>query len=238
MELECFERFSRQLDLLGVEGQEKLMKSSALVVGVGGLGSMVSLLLAYAGIGRLILIDKDVVEESNLNRQVLHWSRDKGRPKVVSAAEKLREINPGMKVDVYRSEASRTLLEELIPQVDVVLDGLDNWRTRFLVDRVAWEKEKPFIHAGVSEYYGQVIPVLRGVTPCLRCIMKTAATMTERPVQVIVPVVAAIASIEALEAIKILSGIGRPSYGKMIVVDMWSLSIEKIDVSDLDCGDC
>ena len=229
-------RFDRQLRILGTRGQERLWESTALIVGVGGLGSFEALLLAYAGIGKIILVDRDVVEESNLNRQVLHWARDKGKPKVVSAREKLVEINPYMEVEGYSEPVTYDLVLRLAGRADIVLDGLDNWESRFIVDKAAWEKGKPFIHAGVEEFYGQVAPILRGKTPCLRCIMRGVSTTTGRP-SVIVTTVSAIASFAVLEAIKILTGVGSPIYGKMAFIDTLGYEINVVDISGLECND-
>ncbi len=232
-----FRRYARQLALIGVEAQEKLFRSSALIVGVGGLGSMEALLLAYLGIGRLVLVDKDTVEESNLNRQVLHWETDMGKAKVLSAKEKIERINSSITVEAVHQPLSEELLEDIVPRVDIVMDGLDNWESRFLVDRVAWRKGKPFIHAGVDGFYGQVAPIARGRTPCLRCIVGPVPR-ERREVQVVVPTIALVASIAVTEALKVLTGVSRPAYGKMIVADLLSYDLTVVDISGLGCGLC
>ena len=226
---EELERYDRQIRLIGIEGQERLKKSKVLVVGIGGLGSPAALYLAAAGVGEIVLVDSERVEPSNLNRQVLHWTRDIGELKVKSASEKLRELNPNVKIRAYSELADERLLEEVVPQVDVVIDGLDNWSTRFALNRVCVKYKKPLVHAGVYGVYGQALLVVPGITPCLQCIV-VKEPPTQRPFPILGPVPGLMAMIQVMEAIKILTGYGRPALNKLIVFNGYSMEFQEISV--------
>lgn len=224
------ERYDRQIRLLGLEGQEKLKKSRILVVGIGGLGSPVSIYLTAAGVGELILVDPGIVELSNLNRQILHWTRDIGRYKTSSAQEKLFELNPNVKITVYPLQADESLLENLVPGVDLVIDALDNWETRLVLNKICVKHRKPLIHGGVSGFYGQVLVVIPGITPCLNCIISTVKK-THETIPVIGPTPGVIAMIQVTEAIKILTGVGKPALNKLIVYNGYNMEFHVLDVS-------
>ncbi|MET1101406.1 MAG: HesA/MoeB/ThiF family protein [Pyrodictiaceae archaeon] len=215
------------MELLGHDAREKLSKAHVAIMGVGGLGSMEAQLLAYLGVGRLILVDNDNVEEGNLDRQVMHWEEDLGTPKVYSAARKIRRINSAVKVETYRFDITRSpnLLNKVVSRVDIVLDGLDNWDARLAVDEAAWRLGKPFIHAGVQRLYGQVAPLARGKTTCLRCVLgviRRGLDRRKRRTVTLIPAVAIVASTAVFEAVKIITGSGEPNYGKMIIIDLYS----------------
>lgn len=227
---EELERYNRQILLFGVEAQEKLKKSKVLIVGVGGLGSPAALYLVAAGVGELILVDFEKVELSNLNRQVLYWTRDIGRLKVEAAAEKLRELNPNVILKAYAVKGDEESLEPLVKEVDLVVDGLDNWETRFILNKLCVKYRKPFIHAGVHGLYGQLLIVIPGVTPCLQCILPRAPKETHRfPVLGTTPGVLALLQVN--EAIKILTGYGKPAINKLIVYNGHELVFNEVAVS-------
>ncbi len=235
---EELERYDRQIRLFGVEAQEKLKKSSVLVLGVGGLGTAASLYLTAAGVGRLIIVDSEVVELSNLNRQVLYWTSDVGRPKVEAAAEKLRALNPNVEVVPIKSAISEDLLERLVPQVDVVVDGLDNWKTRFLVNRVVVKHRKPFVHAGIQGLYGQLLVVVPGKTPCLQCILPREPE-ERRPFPVLGATPGILALMQVTEAIKLITGYGEPALGRLIVYDGYHMALHSVQVSrNPECPVC
>ncbi len=222
-------RYDRQLPVFGVEGQAKLKETSVAVIGAGGLGSFELLYLAGLGVGKIVIVDGDTVEESNLNRQVLHWEEDIGKPKALSAAEKIRRFNPYIEVEAVPERLTERNAEEIIGRVDAVLDALDNWETRFLIDRVAYKLEKIFVHAGIYGLEGQVIPIVPGETSCLRCLLPPKLTSPPR-FPAIAPTVGIIAGIAVIELIKILTGIGESNKGKMIVFDGYTMEIMRVDL--------
>src|SRR5512137_1899556 len=150
------ERYKRQIMLFGAEGQELLKKAHIFVAGAGGLGSPVSLYLAVAGIGTLTIVDRDEVDQSNLNRQILHYDCDIGRKKTVSAEEKLRAINPDIRIRVIDTTIWEENVAELVGKADGIVDAMDNYHTRYLLNDVAIKKKIPLFHGAVCGFYGQV----------------------------------------------------------------------------------
>lgn len=223
------ERYDRQVRLFGLEGQLKLKRSRVLVAGLGGLGCPASLYLVAAGVGEVILVDSEVVELSNLNRQILYWTEDVGRAKVDVAVEKLRRLNPEVRVRGVKTVITEELLEELVPQVDVVLDGLDNWRTRFLVNRICVRHRKPFIHAGIHGMYGQLLVVIPGRTPCLQCLIPREPPEI-RPFPVLGTTPGIMALMQVTEAIKLLTGVGELALNKLIVYDGYTMTFREVQV--------
>ncbi len=224
-------RYSRQIMIFGEEGQKKLKSSRVAVIGVGGLGSASSTYLAAAGVGKLVLVDKDVVELDNLNRQVLHWTRDIGRLKVESAAEKLRELNPEIEVEGIAMEVNEDTIYDIIKEVDVVVDGLDNWSTRVVVNKACVKLRKPFVHAGVHGLYGQLTVIIPYESPCLQCIVPLIGTKPKSgtfPVLGTTPAI--LATIQAQEVIKLITGYGRPLIGKLLIFDGTTTTFTTIEV--------
>lgn len=168
---EQLDRYSRHIILqdVGPEGQAKLMGAKVLVVGAGGLGSPIALYLAAAGVGTIGIVDADVVEISNLQRQVIHFSSDIQRPKVDSAAEKMRAINPDIEVNSYKLYLNASNIKEIISDYDFVLDGTDNFATKFLVNDACVMAGIPFSHGGILRFDGQTMTVLPGRSACYRC---------------------------------------------------------------------
>lgn len=227
---EELERYDRQIRLFGIEAQERLKKARVLVVGVGGLGTASSLYLAAAGVGELILVDRERVELSNLNRQILYTTSDIGKLKVEAAAEKLRQLNPNVNVVPLAREITEDLLEELVPRVDIVVDGLDNWKTRFLVNDACVKHGKPFVHAGIYGVYGQLLVVVPGKTPCLRCILPKEPPEV-RPFPVLGTTAGLMAMMQVTEAIKLITGYGIPALNKIIVYNGYSMTFHEVSVS-------
>ena len=237
---EELERYDRQLRIegFGLEGQLKLKKARVAVIGLGGLGCPASIYLAAAGVGHLRLVDNGRVELSNLNRQVLHWDKDLDKLKVESAAEKLRELNPHVNIEAIPIELDEGNILDLLEGVDLVIDGLDNWRTRFLVNEACVKLGIPFVHAGVKGFYGQMTTILPGKGPCLKCIIKG-----EPPEEALFPVLgptpAVLACLQAIEAIKLLVGLGEPLVGRLLVFDGLRMRFEEIIVRrDENCPVC
>ncbi len=223
------ERYLRQVPIIGARGQERLARSSVLVVGAGGLGSPIITYLACAGVGRILIVDGDVVEPSNLNRQFLYRESDVGRPKALVAAERVRELNSSVEVEAYQARLTDELASRLMAVVDLAVDALDNWASRLILNRAAVSAGKPLVHGGVDRLYGQVTTVIPGRTPCLQCIAPPGAERI-RGGPILGPVAGIVGSIEALEVLRILSGLGPGLAGRLLVVDCSSMSFETVEL--------
>jgi len=210
-------RYGRQIIYpgFGEIGQKRLKASHVLVIGEGGLGCAVSMYLTYAGIGHITIVDDDSVELSNLNRQMLHWEGDIGKKKPVSAAHKLRKINSGIRITSVCKKVTEDNVDEIIKGVDVVIDGLDNFKTRFVLNAACVRQKIPFIHAGVNGLLGQIATIVPGKTPCLACIYSTPPVSEETiPVFGVTP--ALVASLQVMETIKLIAGFGETLQGRML----------------------
>jgi len=234
------ERYSRQVLIrgFGEEGQRKLKRAHVLVAGLGGLGSPAAMYLAAAGVGRLTILDAQRVELSNLNRQVLHWHLDVGRSKAGSAIEKLYAMNPDVKVEAKLERITSKNVDSLIEGADVVVDGMDNFPTRYLLNEACVRARVPFVHGAVEGLVGQLTTILPGKGPCLRCIIPK-----EPPRKPVFPVLGAtpgtIGCLQALEVIKLITGLGRPLVGEMLLFNGEDLSFEKIKIErDPRCPVC
>ncbi|RWX48556.1 Molybdopterin or thiamine biosynthesis adenylyltransferase [Candidatus Electrothrix marina] len=211
---EQLKRYSRHIILqdVGPEGQAKLMEAKVLVVGAGGLGSPIALYLAAAGVGTIGIVDADVVEISNLQRQVIHFSSDIQRPKVDSAAEKMRAINPEIEVNSYKLYLDASNIKEIISDYDFVLDGTDNFATKFLVNDACVMAGIPFSHGGILRFDGQTMTVLPGRSACYRCSFRQPPPPEAVPSCSQAGVLGAIAgmlgTIQAAEALKFITGAG------------------------------
>ncbi|MEM3948263.1 MAG: HesA/MoeB/ThiF family protein [Zestosphaera sp.] len=229
------ERYLRQLALLGHDGQERLRRARVVVAGVGGLGSTASMLLVAAGVGKVMLCANGVVELSNLNRQILYREEDLGKPKALTAASKLGSLNSDVEVVGYVEDVRSDRFREEVSNADLIVDCLDNWAARIVVDKTAWALGKPLVHGGISEFYGQVTTVVPGVTKCLRCVLnlseERASKIAERPPQVIGPTPALVGAIEAVEAIKLLTGAGELLTNKLLVVDLKRYEFTKLELT-------
>jgi adenylyltransferase/sulfurtransferase len=220
------------------QGQRALRKSCTAIVGVGGLGTWVAELLARAGVGTLRLIDGDTVELTNLHRQGLFSTADAEmrRAKVSAAEMRLRDINPQVRVEARFERMDSRSAHRLLGGADLVLDGLDNYLGRYIVNDYCVRRGVPWVFAGVLGAQGQVMPVLPGRTACLRCVMPSppppCAEPTCRTAGILGPAVAAIAAIEALEAIKILAGKEAVASRRLLKVDFWTGEVSGIDSSD------
>jgi molybdopterin/thiamine biosynthesis adenylyltransferase len=230
-------RYHRQILMLGESGQERLKESRVLIAGAGGLGTVVSTYLAAAGVGILRIVDCDVVEESNFNRQILHWSYDLGRLKTASVAEKLAALNPLIRVEEISRRIDETNIDAMAETCDLIVDAMDNFPTRYLLNRTALRKGIPFIHGAVRGLFGQATTVLPGKTPCLRCIFPGT------PLPEVFPIIGAtcgvIGSVEATEVIKLITGRGEPLAGRLFIWDGLAVSADSLAVErDPVCPDC
>jgi len=208
------ERYHRHtiLEQIGAAGQEKLLASSVLIVGLGGLGSPAALYLAGAGVGTLGLLDGDHVDISNLQRQIIHRTDDVGRPKIISAQEKIRAINPDVTVQTYKEWARADNLRSIAREYDFVIDCVDNFAGKFLINDACYLERTPFSHGGILQFDGQLMTVLPGQSACCRCVFSAppapGAVPTGRDAGVFGVLPGVIGSLQATEAIKTLLGVG------------------------------
>jgi molybdopterin/thiamine biosynthesis adenylyltransferase len=234
------QRYDRQMLIpgFGEAGQEKLKKATVFLAGAGGLGSPAAIYLAAAGIGTLRIADRDVVDPSNLNRQVLHWETDIGGKKALSAAEKLRRMNPHIKIETLPVTIDESNIAGLVGDADVIVDAMDNLPARYLLNRAAIEKRIPFIHGAVYGFEGRVMTVLPGRTACLNCVYHGATVPTAKfPVIGVTPGV--IGCIQATEAIKYIVGVGDLLTDRLLEYDGLSMKFSELKVrKDPDCDHC
>jgi len=224
------ERYDRQIMIFGRDGQEKLKSSKVAVVGVGGLGSPVAYYLASAGIGTLLLIDEQKPELSNLNRQILHWEEDLGKnPKPLSAKWKLERFNSDIKIETFLGRLTGKNIDKVLEGVDVIVDCLDNFETRFLLDEYAHRKRIPLVHGAVEGTFGQVTTIVPGKTKSLREIFPNVREKKGK-FPIIGATAGVIGSIQAMEVIKLLTGFGEPLLNKLLLVD---LAYNTFDVVEL-----
>lgn len=225
------ERYDRQIRIpsFGFNGQEKLRKAKVAVAGVGGLGCLTATYLTAAGVGRLMLIDNGKVELSNLNRQILHWEDDVGRGKVESAVEKLGKLNPHIKIDVKVAEINTENVYSLIKGSDVVVDGMDNFKTRHILNEACVKLGIPFIHAAVHEFEGTLLTIIPGKGPCLRCLIPENPIET-KSIAVLSVTPAVMASLQVMETIKLITGIGEPLVGKLLFFNGLHMEFKEVTV--------
>ncbi len=238
-------RYSRHLIIpdVGVDGQKRLKNAKVLCVGAGGLGSPGLMYLAAAGVGTLGIIDFDTVDESNLQRQIIHGVSDIGRPKAESAAATVREINPLVNVQIHNIALDRENVREIFSQYDLIVDGTDNFATRYMVNDAAVLLGKPYVWGSIYRFDGQASVFWAEHGPCYRCLYP------EPPPPGMVPscaeggvlgvLCASIGSIQVTEAIKLLTGIGEPLVGRLMVYDALEMEYRKIKVrKDPNCVLC
>jgi adenylyltransferase/sulfurtransferase len=244
------ERYQKQVLFSGIgeAGQLKLLESHALVVGCGALGSVIADQLARAGVGRLRIVDRDFVETSNLQRQVLYDEQDVADqlPKAVAAARKLARINSSIRIEPVVADINRHNILELMPDVQVVVDGTDNFETRFLINDASLETGIPWINGGCVGSHGQVMTIIPGRTACFRCLIPTSpqagATETCDTAGVLAPAVNVVASLEVIETLKLLTGQSEQIDSVLTVIDVWDGTYRRLKLGDLsrqsDCPAC
>jgi len=241
---EQIRRYSRQIVLPGVggKGQRKLLNAKVFLVGAGGLGSPAAIYLAAAGVGRLGICDSDTVDLSNLQRQILHHTHDLGKPKVVSAAEAIAHINPEVEVVQYPVRLSSENIIDIITDYDIVVEGSDNFPTKYLVNDACFLAGKPNVHAGIFRFESQVT-VLRPGTGCLRCIWPEPPPPDMVPscqeAGVLGALPGIVGAIQATEVIKLILGLGEPLVGSLLVFDALGMEFYKAGYNRrLDCALC
>ena len=244
---EQLERYSRHIILqeVGVKGQKKLLNASVLIIGAGGLGAPAALYLAAAGVGTIGIVDADEVDLSNLQRQVIHTTNDVGKAKVKSAAETMEAINPDVTVKTYRTFVDSSNIMDLIKDYDFIIDGTDNFPAKFLINDACVMAKKPFSHAGIIRFKGQLMTYVPGEGPCYRCVFKNPppkdAVPTCKQAGVIGAMGGVIGSLQAMEAIKYIIGKGDLLTGKLLTYDALKMEFHTIKLPKDDhcavCGD-
>jgi adenylyltransferase/sulfurtransferase len=238
-------RYSRHLIMpeVGIQGQRKLKAASVLLIGTGGLGSPLSLYLTAAGVGRIGLVDYDVVDETNLQRQVIHFTSDVGKPKLESAAGKLSDINPYVVIEKHNVPLTSENALDILANYDVIIDGTDNFPTRYLVNDACVLLGKPNVYGSIFRFEGQLTVFYAKEGPCYRCLFPEppppglVPSCAEGGVLGILP--GTIGTLQATEAIKLILGIGKPLIGRMILYDALDMSFDTIKLrKNPDCPVC
>lgn len=241
---EQMERYSRHIILqeVGVKGQEKLLNARVLIIGSGGLGSPAAMYLAAAGVGTIGIADADKVDLSNLQRQILHSTKDVGIPKVASARETIEALNPDVRVNTCHTFVTPENIMELIEDYDFVIDATDNFASKFLINDACVIAEKPFSHAGISGFQGQLMTWVPGEGPCYRCIFKDPPPedAAGRQTGIIGAVAGVIGSLQATEAVKYIVGAGDLLTGKLLTYDALKMEFRtvKLPRKVTDCPVC
>ena len=238
------EFYSRQVILkeLGTKGQQKLCDAKVAVVGVGGLGTVSSLYLALAGVGYLRVIDQDILETKNLHRQILYTTDDLDYPKVEAAAARLEKINPLVKAEPISENVNAGNVERLLEGVDVVVDGLDNMATRYLINRVCVKRKIPYVFGAGIGMEGNLSVFASPETPCLECVLPNLSDNELLKCDtrgVLGATTGIIGAMQAFEAIKVIAGVGEPLKGKLMICDFTDMSFTTIDIAKrANCPSC
>jgi molybdopterin/thiamine biosynthesis adenylyltransferase len=241
------ERYSRQTLFaeVGKDGQARLAAARVVIIGCGALGAIQAETLGRAGVGTLALVDRDFVEESNLQRQIMFDESDalNRYPKAIAAARRLSRVNSSIRVEPVITDVNYENVEELIAGADLVMDGTDNFETRYLINDACIKAEVPWIYGAAVGSYGLTMTILPGHSPCLRCLLEAIPDPGSGPTcdtaGVLLPIVSIIGSIQAAEALKVLTGRLDRLHRSLISVDVWDLKIDRLDVSSLvDRSNC
>ncbi|HEX6971676.1 MAG TPA: molybdopterin-synthase adenylyltransferase MoeB [Limnochordia bacterium] len=238
-------RYSRHILLpeVGGTGQRKLKEARVFIVGAGGLGSPAAFYLAAAGVGTIGVVDDDAVDTSNLQRQILHRTEDVGRPKVESAARALRAINPHVDVITYKERLTASNVRAIIREYDVIVDGVDNFPTRYLVNDACVLEGKPLVDAGVLRWDGVILTVQPRVGPCYRCIFPEPPPPGLVPscqeAGVIGAITGVMGTLQALEAVKVILGVGETLNGRLLLFDALQSRFREVKARrDPGCAVC
>lgn len=233
------DRYSRQtlFEGIGEEGQARLAQSTVVIIGCGALGAVAAETLARAGVGHLTLVDRDFVEESNLQRQIIFEESDalERLPKAIAAANRLARVNSDIEVEPVISDVNYENVEEIIAGADVVIDGTDNFETRFLINDACLKTKTPWIYGAAVGSYGLTMTIVPPISPCLRCVLEAMPEPGSGPTcdtaGVIMPIVTTIASIQAAEAMKLLTGRIGDLHRSLIRIDVWDFQFNRLDLS-------
>lgn len=230
------QRYTRHiiLDTVGVEGQQKISQAKVLVIGTGGLGSPVLLYLAAAGVGTLGVVDNDVVDLTNLQRQIIHFTPDVDREKTASAKEKINRLNPNVTVNVYNEYVDSKNILGIIEDYDFIVDGSDNFATKFLINDACVLANKPFSHAGVLQFVGQTMTIIPGESTCYRCVFheppppNSVPSCSEAGLLGTIPGV--FGTIQATEALKYIIGKGDLLTDRLMIFDALDMEFRNVKV--------
>jgi len=228
------ERYARHIILkdVGIEGQLKLLNSKVLIVGAGGLGSPAALYLAAAGVGTIGIADGDVVDLSNLQRQIIHSTKDIGILKTKSAKQKMQELNPDINIITYNSYLDASNIQDIVKEYDFVIDGADNFATKFLINDACVLANKAFSHGGILRFVAQTMTIVPNVSACYACVFDSPPPANSVPTCSSAGVLGSIAgvlgSIQATEAIKYITGAGELLTDKLLIADLASMDFDKI----------
>ena len=237
------ERYSRHIviDEIGESGQKQLLNAKVLIIGAGGLGSPAAMYLAAAGVGTIGIADADRVDLSNLQRQIMHSYNDFNKPKVQSAGETLSLINSDVKINEHYTFIDETNIKEIIENYDFIIDAADNFSTKFLINDACVKLRKPFSHAGVIRFNGQLMTYVPECGPCYRCIFKEPPPDNEvlncSQAGVIGAMCGVIGSLQAMEAVKYITGVGELLTGSLLVCDAMTMEFRKVKLPECT-GDC
>jgi adenylyltransferase/sulfurtransferase len=238
------DRYSRQVlfDGIGRAGQERLASSRVCIIGCGALGTIHAQTLSRAGVGHIRLVDRDFVEISNLQRQILFEEGDEGLPKAVAAARRIQRINSEVEAEPMIKDVNFENVEQIISGSDLVLDGTDNFEARFLINDACAKLNIPWIYGAAVGSEGTTMTIIPGRGPCLRCLIpqipEPGSGLTCDTAGVIMPIISAIGSIQAAEAIKLLTGQLDKLHRSIIHMDVWDFRLTRIDISDVDRSGC
>lgn len=238
-------RYSRQIMLpeMDIAGQQKLVDAKVLIIGMGGLGCPIAMYLAAAGVGHLVIADDDTVELTNLQRQIAHSEANIGQAKVASVEQTLKELNPKVKITTLNQRVLEEGLDSLVASVDIVIDACDNFTTRFAVNRSCVALAKPLVSGAAIRMEGQVVVFdpRDAESPCYRCLYEEGDDEDASCSQngVMAPLVGIIGSVQAMEAIKLLTGIGRPLVGRLLLLDASTMQWREMKLPrDENCPTC
>jgi molybdopterin/thiamine biosynthesis adenylyltransferase len=244
---EQLERYSRHIILkeVGVKGQKRIMEGKVLIIGAGGLGAPAAMYLAAAGVGTIGIADADKVELSNLQRQIIHTTSDLGKPKVESARETMNAMNPDTAVAVYHEWINASNITDIIQDkdYDFIIDGTDNFPIKFLINDACVMQEKPFSHAGIIRFQGQLMTYIPGKGPCYRCVFREPpppdAVPTCRQAGVLGVMGGVIGTLQATEALKFLLGMEGTLNGSLLTYNALTMEFRKVKIaSNPDCQVC
>ena len=214
-------RYKKNFEQNGITqaDQEKLLNSRVIVMGAGGLGSGVIMNLAALGVGQIKIIDGDIVEESNLNRQIIHKYKNIGRAKVISAKDWVQEFNPDIRVELDKIKINELNYFNIIQGYDIIIDCFDSYESKYMLNEIIIRHKKILIHGAAQGFYGQVTTIIPDKTGCLECVMQKPKQIKEAMYASLSPVVNTIAALQAQEALKIITGAGAPLLNKLLVFD-------------------
>lgn len=232
-------RYDRQIMMpeFGREGQKRLKKAKIFIAGAGGLGSSISIYLAVAGVGAMRIVDHDNIELSNLNRQILHWNGDVGKEKVYSAKQKLQEINRSIDIETINRSITDDNVLELTEGCDAIVDAMDNFDTRYILNRAAIKRRVPLFHGAVNGLEGRAMTIIPGETACIRCMYHGPIESVKFPVLGVTP--GLIGIIQATEAIKYIVGMGELLKNRLLIYDGMDLTFKEFKIKrNPECEDC